>query len=323
MMGQWQHLLTNDSSESTPAEAQVASFPRSAVDDQATDHPNSGSRISPSRNYCSIVEEPTAFGCWDVDAACANPAQQAARSPSQRADIGGAPQPSTEIGPYEKSDGCLQLATDALAWERQGNSAVVACPDDEVIRSLSWALEAAAQGKDHSCAKALRIAISIRLQGLRSESRTKAEPTEAKRRRVLALQNWRLKRVVEYIDSHLSAKITLGDMAAIAGLSPMHFASQFRMATNVRPHEFLLQQRIRRAEALLQNTTMPIVEIALTVGFQAQAHFTTVFKRFVGETPQRWRVLNQTVRGAQDRKRKEVEISSPHELMQGLMFVKP
>jgi AraC family transcriptional regulator len=31
------------------------------------------------------------------------------------------------------------------------------------------------------------------------------------------------------------------------------------------------------------------VDIALTVGFQTQAHFTTVFKRFVGDTPYQWR----------------------------------
>src|SRR5260370_41206971 len=50
-------------------------------------------------------------------------------------------------------------------------------------------------------------------------------------------------------------------------------------------HEFLLRRRIQHAEELLRNTTMPIVEIALTVGFQTQAHLTTVFKRFAGCTP--------------------------------------
>jgi len=40
---------------------------------------------------------------------------------------------------------------------------------------------------------------------------------------------------------------------------------------------------------LLHQSTMTLVEIALTVGFQTQAHFTTVFKRFVGDTPYQWR----------------------------------
>jgi AraC-like DNA-binding protein len=38
---------------------------------------------------------------------------------------------------------------------------------------------------------------------------------------------------------------------------------------------------------------MTIAEIALTVGFLTQAHFTTVFKRFVGYTPRQWRTVNQ------------------------------
>src|SRR5437899_3014737 len=55
---------------------------------------------------------------------------------------------------------------------------------------------------------------------------------------------------------------------------------------------FLVQRRIRRAEQLMADTTMTIMEIALTVGFQTQAHFTTVFKRFSGCTPRHWRVSN-------------------------------
>ena len=50
-------------------------------------------------------------------------------------------------------------------------------------------------------------------------------------------------------------------VAAVAGLSRMHFASQFGKATGVRPHECLLTRRVRRAEELLRDSTMPIVEI--------------------------------------------------------------
>ena len=75
------------------------------------------------------------------------------------------------------------------------------------------------------------------------------EPGEigARQRKASALQKWRLNRVVVHLDDHLSAKITLSEMSAVAGLSRMHFASQFRVATGLRPHEFLLRRRIRRA----------------------------------------------------------------------------
>jgi AraC-like DNA-binding protein len=94
---------------------------------------------------------------------------------------------------------------------------------------------------------------------------------------------------LQYIDDHLAAKITLQDLATVAGLSRMHFAAQFRTAVGMRPHEYLLKRRIERAEELLKQAEVSLVDIALTVGFQTQAHFTTVFKRFAGDTPHQWR----------------------------------
>jgi AraC family transcriptional regulator len=173
-------------------------------------------------------------------------------------------------------------------------------PEDPVVRRLSDAL-AAAESADNRhgeiYADALRLAIVTRLLCLRSEAQQSVEPAGrvidgSTDRQMRALQKWRLKRVVEYVDNHLAGKITLLDLAAVAGLSRMHFAAQFRAATGVRPHEYLLRRRIQRAEELLRQSTMTLVEIALNVGFQTQAHFTTVFKRFVGDTPYQWRNAN-------------------------------
>jgi len=118
-------------------------------------------------------------------------------------------------------------------------------------------------------------------------------PTEGPKtsRRCAPLQKWRMKRVTDHVDTHLSRRITLADMAAAAGLTRMHFAAQFRASTGMRPHDFVLQRRIERAQELLRNPERALVDVALSVGFQTQAHFTTVFKRFAGGTPHRWRRL--------------------------------
>ncbi|SPP97003.1 MULTISPECIES: helix-turn-helix domain-containing protein [Bradyrhizobium] len=108
-------------------------------------------------------------------------------------------------------------------------------------------------------------------------------------RRVRSLQKWRLKRVLEYIEDNLDAKVTLQHLAAVAGLSRMYFAAQFRAAVGMRPHDYFLKRRIDRAKELMQRADVSLIDIALAVGFQTQAHFTTVFKRFTGETPYRWR----------------------------------
>jgi AraC family transcriptional regulator len=103
------------------------------------------------------------------------------------------------------------------------------------------------------------------------------------------LSDRRLMRVLAYIDGHIGELITLANLAAAAGLSRMYFARQFRAATGVRPHEFVLRRRVERAQQLLTSTPDPVVDVALSVGFQTQAHFTTVFKKVVGNTPRQWR----------------------------------
>jgi AraC family transcriptional regulator len=111
--------------------------------------------------------------------------------------------------------------------------------------------------------------------------------------KVKALPKWRLRRVEAYVKANFDRCIRLSDLAKVAGLSRMHFAAQFRAATGYRPREYLLHQRIEHAKSLLLNTEMPLVEVALAVGFCTQAHFSTVFKRLVRETPARWRCASK------------------------------
>ena len=129
------------------------------------------------------------------------------------------------------------------------------------------------------------LAIAARLLGVRHTK-------QLNRSKVSALAKWRLKRAVDFIEANLDQAITLTDLAQSAGLTRMHFAAQFRAATGIRPHDFILKRRIDRAQDLLVKTDMAVVEVALEVGFQTQAHFTTVFRRLVGSTPYRWKQAN-------------------------------
>ena len=103
------------------------------------------------------------------------------------------------------------------------------------------------------------------------------------------LLTWRLRRVIEHIERNVSHPISLLDLANVAGLSKMHFAAQFRLAAGVRPHEFVLQRRVRRSQEMLVYSDVPLVQIALSHGFKTQSHYSVVFKRMLGETPGRWR----------------------------------
>jgi AraC family transcriptional regulator len=113
--------------------------------------------------------------------------------------------------------------------------------------------------------------------------------TTSERSRAGKLAPWRLKRAVDYIETHLNESVSLADVASSAGLTRMHFAAQFRAATGLRPHEYLLRRRIERAQEMLVATGRSLVDVALSVGFQTQSHFTSVFKRYAGQPPRAWR----------------------------------
>jgi AraC family transcriptional regulator len=99
----------------------------------------------------------------------------------------------------------------------------------------------------------------------------------------------RLRRVLDHIEHHLGDGASLGDLAALAGLSPDHFAAQFRRSTGLPPHRYLLQRRIGRARELLATDCMSLAEIGYVLGFPSQAHFTTAFRKQVGTTPGAYR----------------------------------
>lgn len=95
--------------------------------------------------------------------------------------------------------------------------------------------------------------------------------------------------VTEYVLAHLDQDSSLSALAQHIGLSPYHFARQFRRTTGQSPHQFVLDMRIDRARQLLRETTLQLAEIALASGFANQSHLTQAFKRSVGLTPATYR----------------------------------
>ena len=110
------------------------------------------------------------------------------------------------------------------------------------------------------------------------------------RRTYDALPRARLRAVVEYIDGHLDAGMSLEQMAALARLSPYHFARRFKATTGLPPHQFVIERRVDRARQFLQRDGgLSLAEIAVRAGFSDQSHLSNHFKRVVGVTPGQFR----------------------------------
>jgi AraC family transcriptional regulator len=106
-----------------------------------------------------------------------------------------------------------------------------------------------------------------------------------------ALPWGRLRAVVEYIEEHLDARPSLEQLAALAHLSPYHFARQFKAATGLPPHQYVLRRRVERTKHLLQaRGEHSLAEIAARAGFTDQSQFCRHFKRLVGVTPGQFRM---------------------------------
>jgi len=99
----------------------------------------------------------------------------------------------------------------------------------------------------------------------------------------------KLRTVMEYIMENLEGSPTLEQMAAVAHLSPYHFARQFKASTGLAPHQYLISCRIERAQHLLRkNDELQLAEVALRAGFSDQSKFSFHFKRIVGVTPRQF-----------------------------------
>jgi AraC family transcriptional regulator len=104
-----------------------------------------------------------------------------------------------------------------------------------------------------------------------------------------ALPQRKLRAVVEYIEEHLAASPTLAQMAAIAHLSAYHFTRQFKAATGLPPHQYVILRRVERAKRLLQGADLSLAEVAAGAGFTDQSKFSHHFKRLVGVSPRHFR----------------------------------
>jgi AraC-like DNA-binding protein len=103
------------------------------------------------------------------------------------------------------------------------------------------------------------------------------------------LAGWQKKKLAEYIEEHLAEDVSLPALAAIADLSPFHFARAFKQSFGLPPHRYLVSRRIEKAKNLLATPALPVTRIGLDLGFGEVSSFTTAFRKHAGLTPTEYR----------------------------------
>jgi len=94
-----------------------------------------------------------------------------------------------------------------------------------------------------------------------------------------------LSHLIDFIAANLDRRLTLADLAMVAGLSVTRLKVLFRNSTGMPVHHYVMRRRADHARSLLATTTMPASEIALAAGFAHQSHMASTMRRFFGLAP--------------------------------------
>lgn len=95
-----------------------------------------------------------------------------------------------------------------------------------------------------------------------------------------------------YIKIHLKENISLTSIAEQVYLNPVYLSRIYKQITGETLSQYITQCRLTNAKELLKNSQMKINEIAYEVGYESPAHFSRVFKKFYGSSPQEYRNIS-------------------------------
>ena len=160
---------------------------------------------------------------------------------------------------------------------------------DAQLENIGWALKAEMEcGYPSGRLFVDGLALSVASRLVRSHSsRSVPEPANHKGR----LSDRRLRQVLSYIEGNLSQDISLGDIAAVAGVSVSHFKSLFRESVGLPAHQYLIRRRVDRAKSLLHEGKLSVSQIALETGFAHQSHLAHHMRRVLGVSPKKLREM--------------------------------
>lgn len=99
-------------------------------------------------------------------------------------------------------------------------------------------------------------------------------------------------KAIQYMEEHVTQKISLDEIARYIGLSKYYFTRYFKRHMGVTPCQYFSNMRIQHAKRLLATTHATVEEVAERCGFDSPPNFIRTFKHLTGMTPSAFRKLS-------------------------------
>ena len=103
----------------------------------------------------------------------------------------------------------------------------------------------------------------------------------------------RIKRALNYIDTHLGDDDVVAQAVMLSGYSPGHFARLFRQETKSSTYRYVRSKRLEVAKYMLVQSSNRIIDIAMELGFGSHQDFTRAFSAHYGMSPSMYRKLGK------------------------------
>ena len=98
-----------------------------------------------------------------------------------------------------------------------------------------------------------------------------------------------IKKAVLFIQHNYDRDLKVKDIAEAVNLHPIYFHRLFKAGTGCSVMEYVTRMRMEKAKMLLSQTDIPIIDISGYIGINSRQHFSYLFKKSSGVTPNRFR----------------------------------
>jgi AraC family transcriptional regulator len=105
---------------------------------------------------------------------------------------------------------------------------------------------------------------------------------------------WEARKVLDYIDAHITRPVRVADLCVVIHRSEAHFSRSFRRTFGEPPHAFIIRRRVDLATQYMLQTDASLSDIAFRCGFVDQPHLCKHFRQVLGQTPAVWRRERRT-----------------------------